>query len=419
MEQFFRNLRISNIITSLHVLSLWLLVAMIPFRMGAFPRLVMILAGVFFFLDYGVHKRWQSWSWHKDKWLYVVMIAYYLYTPLWHIFTTVHSTHFGFVMGERLPFAMCGIIGLLGLNKAIRLRDIAYVMLSSAVLTSLYIILRGKGLSFFALPWMEQSILFTWARIEYVNSHMMYNLFLNISFIFAFYLLQQEGVARKMKVAILLACVWIFYVLCLTEGRVGLAMTLLLVAFLLLFALYRYSKKLLALMLILLAGIGAIVIGQKQRMETEIILDDPRVYLWMSAAETAADAPIFGHGVCDARQRFSEHVLSHDELASYHNRIRVLYGGNPLKMQPHNAFLEAWSEFGLLGLGTLLFIFLFPLRMQPKQNRLYIVMIVGCFVMQSCFDSFFTPLLYCFSILFFTSQSEISAAAQSEKPVAE
>ncbi len=408
MEQHSRTWSFTNIITYLQVFSLWILIVAIVFRMGTFPRIAMITAGLLFFIEYITNQRWQEWHWHRNKWLYVVMIVYYLLIPIWHLFSNIHTSHFYFVMGERLPFVLCGIIGLLGLNKAVKLTHVAYVMLLTVLFTSIYIIFNGEGWSFFTSSLSEQSEIFRINRIQYVNSHMAYNLYMNITLIFAFYLLSTQQIQRGLRIAILIVCCWIFYLLCLTEGRVGFLTSMLLVAFQISITIYRKNWKwLVPIMIIYVIGC-ALVIMQHNRLKEGAVETDPRWEIWNSEKEVIEQNIVLGHGVCDARQLLIDQVQHNTNLTEYTDRIQNLYNGNLLKIQPHNSFLEAWAEFGLIGLSCLLFIFFYSLIMQPSQHRLYILMIIGCFGIQCMFDSFFAPLLYSLSIILFTSRSAIS-----------
>ncbi len=408
MEQFHRTWSFAHIITLLQVFSLWLLIVSLSFRIGLFPRIAMIVAGVLFVTEYVVNKRWQTWKWDRNKWLYVVMIAYYLLIPIWHVFSDTQTAHFSFVMGERLSFVLCGIIGLCGLNKAVKLTHVAYVMLLTVVVTSLYIIFRGTGVAFFTSSLAEQSALFCANRILYVHSHMAYNLYMNITLIFAFYLLLTQDFKRSIRIALILCCVWIFYLLCLTEGRVGFMTGLLLVAFQISIVVYRKNWKWLVPVMIVYSIGCALIAMQHDRLKDEMVEEDPRWEIWKSEKAVIEQSTIFGHGVCDARSYLIDNIQQNELLKGYCDRIHSVYHGNLFKMQPHNAFLEAWAEFGLIGLGFLLFIFFYPLTMRPSQHRIYVLMIIGCFGLQSMFDSFFAPLLYSLAIILFTSQSAIS-----------
>ena len=160
MENPSRHMDWRKLVSYLQVASLWVLIVAIPFRMGPFPLWAMIAAGALFLLEYAVDRRWRTWRWERDKWLYVAMIAFYLFIPIWQIWSDTLTWRFSFVLGERLPLALCGIIGLLGFSGRVRLRHACYAFITGCVLTSLYIISGSGGLAFFAHGLKEQSELF-------------------------------------------------------------------------------------------------------------------------------------------------------------------------------------------------------------------------------------------------------------------
>lgn len=409
MKNILKAYNLRSLTAYCQVVSLWVLIAAIPFRMGVFPRWAMIVAGTFFLLDYIANCRWNTWHWHRNKWLYVAMIVYYLFIPLWQLGSATYDPHrFSYILETHAPLLLGGIIGIMGLSEAVKLRYIAYAMLVSCLLSSFYIIFKSEGFAFFAHCLHEQSEILTLARIQWVNSHMVYNLFLNTSLIFAIYLVKQKDIKRPIKIGVIAVCVWTFYLLCLTEGRIGLFTTLLIGATFLLSYTYKLKSKWFIPLTIAYIVIGISVIAQHQRFKSDMIEKEPRWVIWQASIDIIKEKPLIGHGVCDAKEKLTQKALMGEgELQDYyrplindHNRHRLPH--------PHNAFLQAWSDFGIIGLATLLFIFIFPLTMQPEKHRIYIFMIVGCFVIQSMTDLFFTlqPLLYILAILFFTSEEQ-------------
>lgn len=394
-----------QIISYLQVLSLWILVALLPFRMGVIPRWAMIVAGVLYFIDYGVNKRWIGWRWTKDKWLYVIMIFYYLCIFIWNIGSRQTNPHFRFVVEERLAFPLCGVIGLLGLSDKVKLKHICYVFIITSLLTSYYIILH-TGLSFFVLPIREQTIHFSAKRIELVNSHMMYNLYLNISLICAFYLFNNKNryIKRGERIFVLLTSLWIFYILSLSEGRVGFLTSMFLAGAFVLVLLFRINWKAGVPTLILYILLCGLLVSHHTRLTSNHIEHEPRWRIWEKTWNIIEEKPVFGYGVSGARQALIDEIMNDETMVPRHlAMLDKINHGRIYSTQPHNAFLEAWSEFGIIGLVLLLLIFLFPLYTTKRSVYIYVFLIVCCFSVQCMFDSFFSPLLYCLSIVFFTS----------------
>ncbi len=332
------------------------------------------------------------------------MIAFYLYIFIWHLFSEITTPRLAIASEQRMAFIICGIIGLLGLNNEVKLQHLAYAFVFGAIFSSLYIIFYKNDMSFFQLPLHKQSWLFTYYRIKLVNTHMHYNLYLNISFVFAFYLLLRDNVKTISRIVVILACCWSFYILCLTEGRIGLVTGIIIVAVSTsLFIYKKWGWKPSVPIIVLYAIICAVIISQHKRMDIKNIQQDARVMLWEAGWKTVKENPIFGQGVCDARQSFFDKKNENENLAKYWKKyIAFRQEKSGYGTHPHNTFLEIWSEFGIIGLSTLLFLFLFPLSMQPKQHRMFLYLIVACFTIQCFFDTFLSPILFCFAIIAFT-----------------
>ncbi|HCS88163.1 MAG TPA: hypothetical protein DIW30_07170 [Bacteroidales bacterium] len=412
-----RSILYTRWVAYLQVFTFWLLTASLPFRIAPFQRVIMIVAGVFFLLDYVINKRWQGWEWNNNRWFYVILIAYYLLIPIWHLADDVSTPRFGFVLQERVPFLLCGIIGLLGLSKEIRLKPIVYVMLATCFAASMYAILREAGFSYFLLPLSQQTEIFRLARINYVASHMQFNLYLNVTLVFVFWLVSKNKLKRGEKIAAGLLSLWIFYLLCITEGRVGLGTGLLLVALFVAIVSFRYGWKVFLPVVTVYACLAALILMNNNRLTPDNLEHEPRWLIWETDLRLITEKPILGYGVCDAKEALIREAKEDGELSEFYTRrLTQVYNGNYQKVQPHNAFFEAWMEYGLTGLAMLILIFLYPLQMFPRRIRPYCCLIVLCFVIQSCFDSFFAPLLYCLSILLLTSRSAISEGNESQKP---
>ncbi len=409
MKKFLQSITLKKTIMYLQVLSMWLLVAAIPFRMGAGTRIIMGIAGLLFFVEYFTNKRWKEWKWNRNKWFYIAIVAYYLFIPIWQLFSDTLSPAYHIALERRLAFLICGIIGLLGLSKQVKLHHICTIFLLTAVGTALYIIWKAGGTTFFAYDWGRQSFLFMQTRIALVNSHMVYNMYLNFSLIAAFYLISLFRRKPWQLTLTILAAIWVFYVLCLTEGRVGLLTSFLLVFSFIIISVAKYSWKLVPILLLVFAGIAGWVMMNNQRMKVDFITQDPREMIWKAGWKNTQVSPIVGQGVSDAKESFVEIVHQDKKLYNWWMPfVKEKKHGDWHQIHTHNAFLQAWAEFGLIGLLTLLFIFIYPLTMLPKKHQIYLFMIVGCVGIQCLFDIFLSPILYCLAIMFFTETTSKS-----------
>lgn len=407
MKNISKILNFRNVISYLQVASLWLLILSLAFYISSFQRWIMIVAGGMFIVDYVANRRWSTWCWHRNKWLYVAMIALYICIPLWQIGSDTYNPRvFSYALEDRMPLLLVGIVGILGFGDRVKLRHVCYVFIIGCIFSSLYIIFRGAGFSFFTHLPAEQSEIFWQTRVELVNSHMMYNLYLNTGLVFAFYLLQQSDLKRWIRISVVAACFWIFYILCLTEGRIGLFTGLLIGAIFLLFYTFRRGLKWFLPVASVYLIFAVLMIAQHKRFETNAMRGEPRWLIWHAVVDVIQENPIMGHGVCDAKASLTEKALvGEGDLQNFY-RPQITAENIHRLPHPHNAFLQAWCDFGIIGLAIILFIFIFPLTMRPKKHRIYVFMIVGCFVIQCMTDVFFSPqpLLYGIAIMLFTSE---------------
>ncbi len=378
------------------------------------PVVAMALGLVGYLVEYFINKRWKNWEWTTDKWLYIAAIALYLYAFIWQIWSPSFTPRFEVVIGDRIPLLLCGIIGLLGLSQNVKLKYVAYTFILTSVITSLIIIGRAGFISFFALPWAEKTITFAIYRIATVNDHMGYNLYLNFSLVFSLYLLLNNTISKKIKIAVNIAALWLCFILYMSDGRVGQATSILLIVSISAILMIYYKKWIVGILTCILFGlIGYHAISQNNRVSTEDIEHDPRVYLWQSAWTTVQESPIIGHGVCEARKSFNNYAIQYEELKNGY--LANIPEEKLYKKQPHNAYLEIWSEFGIIGLLTLLFLFAFPLLLLPAKNRIFTLLIIATCCIQLCFDTLFLVITYMLIIMCFTSQNEISQANVAEK----
>ena len=96
-----------------------------------------------------------------------------------------------------------------------------------------------------------------------------------------------------------------------------------------------------------------------------------RFEVWNFAAETGLKSPLYGNGIEAVRFMKSDTYMKYQEA----------YGA----LHPHNAILQLWAEFGLIGLllGCIFILFIFAGILNhnnPDTRRLYISVFIGCFV---------------------------------------
>ena len=123
-------------------------------------------------------------------------------------------------MNKRFSLLGFGLVGLFGLNKKFKLSYFINIFVVSAVLAIAYVVLMGAGFSDF-FKGEAGGINFTIFRIEYVNHHMIFNFFLNISFIGVWYILSRRWklIHWTVRILYLLSTLLIVYTLAISEGQ--------------------------------------------------------------------------------------------------------------------------------------------------------------------------------------------------------
>ena len=71
-------------------------------------------------------------------------------------------------------------------------------------------------------------------------------------------------------------------------------------------------------------------------------------------------------------------------------------------MHPHNAVLETWTQFGIIGVLLLLACWILPLIMRLGQEQLYVDLCIFVFFMQAMFESLgnnLPPMFLCLMVI--------------------
>lgn len=373
---------------SLHVffavflMSSWIL----PF---ALQRIALWGFFVTYFVDIIWEKRIQNFSWHPMKWLYVAMIVFYLLTPLWQLFTAPWADPwFQRTLEYRLPFLGIGLVGLLGINEKIKVRYVAVGMLIVSVVLVIYII-HKIGLEEFVGS-NDRSELFSFMRTKYVNSHITFNLFLNLTLSFLFFSLLKDKLKVYWRVLFILGCCFILSVLIFSEGRVGFFTALMLFAFFAIYNIYRLAPKIVIPSMIIIGLVLTWALGQHKRINPAVF-DDPRTVIWEVCIDMVKDRPLTGYGVSNSRYDMLERGFADKDFHNYYDHGFIQIYPDPedkILLHPHNIFIETAMDFGILGLLVLLFILIYPYFIVSPYRKVGIFFFLFVICVQGMFESF-------------------------------
>ena len=399
---------IAHSISYLPFAGILMLVALLPFPFGWAQRATLYMLAVAYPLDYIVNRRWEGWHWTMQKMVYVAFVAFFALIPIWQLFDPIRTDLFAFTLDHYAPFLVIGICGLAGMTDKIRLDYTAWVMLGVSTAIVLYLTSR-VGLE--AHSWDSWVLMFNELRVREVNTHMVVNLYYNLSLIFGALVIIESRHTGLVKMATALLMLPAIMALLISEGRTGI-ITLLLVALVLLLYYTIRDRRwwLLALTMVLIAGAALVGRHNAQAFEKPTVTN-PRVYIWKVMTQMIAERPMSGYGVCSAREELIQRGLDDEDFVNHY--VAELqedqkYRQNGVvqyeKMHPHNVLLETWTQFGIIGVLLILLCLLLPFFMRLGQTQLYLDLCVSAFVIQACFESLgsnLQPLMLCLPVLLF------------------
>lgn len=381
---------VRRIIAYFPFISILLIVAMFPFRYTEWQRIALYSLAVTYPMDYIVNCRWQTWRWNVRKGVFVAFCVFALLTPIWQLMDPLKTDLYQMTINDFAPFFFVGIAGFLGMTDTIKMEYVAWVMLVVSNIILGYLIMQ-TGIDFSDIGvWKEA---FWINRTELINTHMVVNLYLNFTLILSTMILLETRYHWIIKSLTALMMLMPIGALLFTEGRTGM---ITFIAFVLILLLYYSIQNWHWWMLpiVVLFGIGAgIFLSHNERIQEGYGTTDPRIYLWTVCWEEIAERPVIGYGVCSARADFVRRVKENKYLKGYVHWIENDSKCNQngvIKydmMHPHNAILESWSRYGIVGLVVCLLCLLGPLGMRLGKHQLFLSLCALAFLIQAIFES--------------------------------
>ena len=167
---------------SINLLCGLFLMASLPFY---FPKqqLALTLFFISYIVEFLVDMKWRQIQISATTWYFVGILLFFTMGFLYYPFEDSH-TYFHNLTERRLALFGFAIIGIFGYNSLYKLSYFLHTIIISSTLLILYLIIYHIGLPEF-LTNENRYDLFTQARIAYVNSHMAFNLYLNIALAFS------------------------------------------------------------------------------------------------------------------------------------------------------------------------------------------------------------------------------------------
>lgn len=383
MSRILKKENINLIINHLPVISCLLLLASCIVYINKFRDLWYVVP-VAFLMEYIHNKRWTDFVWNTKRLYYVIVLLFF---TLFFTYIPFEDTfeYREMLLRNRIPLLGLGVVGFLGLNKYHKLSYYLHTLLITSLVTIGFLVLVKIGfLNFISSE--NKTLLFTTARIEFVNSHMMFNLYLNITLVAIWYLLsnQYKKLSVIQKTVYVISYALIFFILLISEGRSGLLISLFITGSILFLEVYKRNK----IWILGLTGLFAIFIifrlTYHPRISSEKVSQEPRLFLWENAFSLIKEKPIIGWGANDAQHQFAKQIWL--DTTGF---VQTFWHPSDF-VDSHNQFIQSYLEFGVIGFVLLLVIYLSPYFLTDTYRKIFCLLLLIISVFQSMFDMFVT-----------------------------
>ena len=384
---------IRQVISYLPFISILLIVALFPFQYSPVNRVALYSLAVTYLLDYFVNTRWREWRWSFSKAVYIAFCLFSFLTPVWQLFDPLKTELYQSTVNAFAPFFFISIAGFFGMTDKIRMDYLAWLMLTVSVAICGYLAYLATMDALQGYDWL---FAFNWFREKNINTHMVINLYFNMSLILGALVLFDTSHPRVLKILTALLMLPVCFALLITEGRVGLLTMVLIIFLLLLYYIVRSRRWwMVAVMAVFCVGTG-IYLANNERIQEIFHTKNPRIEQWKECIQMVKERPISGYGLCSARKEYVRRVLANDYIRNTYVAEEVELNPNFQRngviqydmMHPHNAVLESWTRYGIVGLLLCLFCLISPMCMRLGKYQIYLTLCALAFLVQAIFESF-------------------------------
>jgi len=370
--------RISTSINYINLLSCLFLTASSLYY-TKFQQIGFYVFFISYFIEIFTDKKWKNIKFDKDKIYYLALLLFFLLIFIYHPFENSNKYFYRLVELRLALFGFAGV-GFLGVNKLYKVSYFANTFIVSSVTAMMYIIL-GIGITeFISNP--QRANLVSLFRVEHINSHIVFNSYLNITLVCCWYLISRTK-TRFNALRILfyvLSTIPIIYFLIISEGRVGIAVCIILLFTISVYQLWKIHKLSVVVFLIISPFLIWPIISNHQRMSKGEILNDPRAFIWKASIDVVKKQPLIGYGASRAQEEFDATLLNYEtkEFKEYWKDIKIMHS--------HNQFVQTYMEFGIIGIILLLGLIIGPIYLTEPKRRFFAIMLFFVFVSQFMTD---------------------------------
>jgi O-antigen ligase len=381
---------LSPIINYINLFSALGIIGAFMFDEFSLIRTVLYVFFTSYIIEIFADKKYKDFKWDKTRLFFVCLISFFLLAFIYMPFE--HFNQFRYTLIERrLSLLGFGIVGLFGTNSLFKFKYFLYAFIITSVVAISVVFYHLNIFEF--IHRADRSDLFTNARISYVNNHMKFNFYLNISLISIWYLIKKHwSTISVWKVAFIVPTLTlIMYVLSITEGRSGFIAGIFLMLSFVFIELFNRWKVIGVVSVLLFPILFVLLVSNQRRMTDEKVKHEPRLFLWQSGINVIKEKPIFGYGISDAQVAYKTQRIKYQEkeLADYFNQYKLV--------DSHDQYIQTTMEAGIPGLILLIFLYIFPIFISDKRRLFFTIFVVVLCLFQSVFDIFLTGT---FSLLF-------------------
>ena len=289
-------------------------------------------------------------------------------------------------MEKRYPLLLFALAGLFGYYEKLTLRRVVDIMAVVAVVTIVAIVMNAGLVQLVVSP--ERSYIFAHSRTALVNTHMMFNFYLNVMLVglwWIWFRCRERTLWRG--VLYIVAALLAMCVLCISDGRNGLVTFLFLVFLLITVECWQRWRWRTVGVVAFMVIVGLAIIELNPRFQQYGFQNGARNGYWRAAVELIAEKPLTGYGVNNAQEEFDKVNMKYqtDGMADYWFKRKECRF-----IDTHNQFLQTTLEFGLIGLLLLLSLYVLPIVSTSGERRpLMAILMLICGV-QSMTDMFIT-----------------------------
>jgi O-antigen ligase len=375
-------LKVKNTLQYINLCCLLLLVASLPCYYE-YRKLPIILFFATYLVELIVSMRWKNVKLNAVRFYFLALLLFFLWIFLYYPFESNRHL-FRVLMDRRLSLLGFALVGFWGVSEKIKLKYVLNTFAITSTLLIAYIAFYLIGIDKLLQEGSSLAQLFTEERIKQVNTHMMFNFFMNLSLASIWYLLFSawSKLNAALKAYYLSTAVAIGSVLIITEGRSGFLTCIVITMTIVTLSIWEKKRTWAWITAILTPAIAIAGLSMHRRIAHSDITQEPRFYLWKLSCTLIKEKPLLGHGVAATQEKLTElrRLTMPPQLEGLWDEYALV--------DAHNQYLQTTMELGLAGLALLLFIYLAPLRLVSGEKRGFMLLITVMVLMQSFFDSF-------------------------------